>query len=84
MSRRKNLPAGKLTTFRARPLVCATATDNRLERSRKDLQIHAHRPVVDVAQIQTNGFIPVEIGPAADLPQPGEAGLNLQPAKGIG
>ncbi len=36
-------------------------------------------PVVDVAQVELDGLQPAEVGTAADLPQPGQAGTDVQP-----
>src|SRR3712207_7089779 len=46
----------------------------------QDHEIHRDRPVVDVAQVEPHGLVPAEVGPAADLPQAGEPGLDVQAA----
>src|SRR5580693_1097832 len=48
-----------------------------------DLQIQGQRPVLDVAQVQPDRFLPGEVGPPADLPQAGQAGFDGQPARDV-
>ena len=44
-----------------------------------DQNVSDHRPVVDIREIEANGFIPRQIGSATYLPQTGNTGLNEQP-----
>jgi hypothetical protein len=42
------------------------------DRLPQDLQIQAERPVLDVAQVESNGVNALQVGASADLPEPGE------------
>jgi polysaccharide biosynthesis transport protein len=45
----------------------------------EDLRVQRHGPVLDVVQVETHGLGPVQVGPAAHLPQPGQPRLDQQP-----
>ena len=52
------------------------ALDDRACGLPQDLHVHPDRPVVDVAQVQVDRLVPVEVRATADLPQAGEAGIE--------
>src|SRR3954465_15878433 len=60
--------------------VSAGALDHGTQSPDKDRQVHREGPVLDVEEVLTDRLLPREIGAAADLPPPGDAGLDEQPA----
>src|ERR1700760_2264473 len=78
VSASKSRPASLTCWFRAGMSVGAHSADDRLAGLPKDLQVEQERPVLDVPEIEPDRFLPGQIGSAADLPQPGDAGLDGQ------
>src|SRR3954451_11266854 len=46
----------------------------------EDHEVERQRPVLDVADVDPHRVVPREVGPAADLPEPGEARLDQEAA----
>src|SRR6201999_1262762 len=61
-------------------LVRALALEDGEEGAPQDDEVHREGPVLDVAQVEPDRLVPVEVGTAADLPEAGEPGLDHEPA----
>ncbi len=57
----------------------ATALHHREHGLPDDQSVERERPLLDVAQVETDRLIPVQVGAAVDLPEAGQAGLHEQP-----
>src|SRR5450755_3770181 len=49
----------------------------------QNLQVEDKRPVLHIAQIEPDRLLPGQVGAAVDLPQPGDARLDYQPAPDV-
>src|SRR3954453_2949013 len=71
-------PSPQRSEIDAGASVSAAAIQAREYRFPDDQRIERERPLLDVAQIETNRLLPIEIGATADLPQTGQARLHQQ------
>src|SRR3954451_6356818 len=60
--------------------VGAAVLDDREDGLPDDHGVERERPLLDVAQVETDRLLPVQVRAAADLPQTGEARLHEQPS----
>src|SRR3984957_14337087 len=66
------------------PLLVRTGPpDDRPRGLPHDLQVQNQRPVLDVAEVEPDRFLPREVGAPAYLPEAGQAGLDGQPARHV-
>ena len=50
----------------------------------QDEHVEGEGPVLDVAEVEPDGVVPLEVRAAADLPETGEPGGHQRPAAGLG
>src|SRR6476620_4831249 len=77
-SLRSGEPRRPRRCVKGRASVGAAVVQNREYGLPDDQSVERERPLLDVAQIETNRLLPVQVRAAADLPQSGDARLHEQ------
>src|SRR5262249_29630194 len=64
--------------------VCSPMAEHRAHGAGQDQPVTTERPVVHVSEVEAYRVLPRQVRPSRDLPETGDAGLDLQPPHHVG